>query len=364
MPGRHGNFLRRNWFLLGMLAVIALALLAPEAGRRLNPGSVTRLLLIVVLFLIAGFTLPSEAIGAGLASWRLHLYIQVFLFLLTPALFFLTSLPLRPLFGPELASGVLALSVLPTTIASCVVFTQVSGGNVMGTLFNSAFSNLAGVFLSPLLLALLLRGAGGSLPAGEMLGILRDLSLQILIPLAAGQLLRRFLKPLAERSRKPLAQVSNALLLGVIFFTMAASAGDPAFLGRLARAAWPFAYLAVMHLLLVALAYGGARLLRFPREDLISVSFAAPQKTLALGVPLLSACFAASPQALGVMLLPVLLYHPWQLVVAGLLRNGFLTRRDSRPDSGSSDRLRLRGRAFPGPRRPAGGDRDARPPRR
>jgi sodium/bile acid cotransporter 7 len=332
--------LRRNWFLLGMVAAIALGLLAPQAGRWLNPGSVTRLLLIGVLFLIAGFTLPSESIGAGLASWRLHLYVQGFLFLLTPALFFLTSLPLRPLFGPELSAGVLGLSVLPTTIASCIVFTQVSGGNVMGTLFNSALANLAGVFLSPLLLALLLRGAGRSLPAGELAAILRDLALQILLPLAAGQLLRLFLKPLAERIRGALSQVSNALLLGVIFLTMASSAGDPAFFGQLARAPWPFAYLAVIHLVVVALAYGGARLLRFPRGDVISASFAAPQKTMAMGVPLLSAYFASSPQSLGLVLLPVLLYHPWQLLIAGLLRNGFLNRRDLRADTRSSGRTR------------------------
>jgi solute carrier family 10 (sodium/bile acid cotransporter), member 7 len=336
MPGALVSFLRRNWFLLGMLVAIALGLLVPEAGRRLNPGSVTRLLLIAVLFLIAGFTLPSESIGAGLASWRLHLFVQGFLFLLTPALFFLSSLPLRGLFGPELSAGVLALSVLPTTIASCIVFTQVSGGNVMGTLFNAALANLAGLFLSPLLLALLLRGAGRSLPAGELAAVLRDLGLQILLPLGAGQLLRLFLKPLAERGRGALAQVSNALLLGVIFLTMAASAGDPAFLGRLAWAPWPFAYLAVMHLLVVALAYGGARALRFPRADVISATFAAPQKTLAMGVPLLCAYFARDPQALGLVLLPILLYHPWQLLVAGFLRNAFLSHRDLRADTRSS----------------------------
>jgi sodium/bile acid cotransporter 7 len=364
MPCPFGGFLRRNWFLLGMLAAIALALLAPEAGRRLNPGSLTRLALIAGLFLIAGFTLPSELIGAGLASWRLHLFIQGFLFLLTPALFFLTSLPLRSHFRPELSAGILALSVLPTTIASCVVFTQLSGGNVMGTLFNAALSNLCGVVLSPLLLALLLRSEGQALPAGELLGILRSLGLQILLPLAAGQLLRRLLKPLAEASRRALSQVSSAMLLGVIYFTMASSAEDPAFLGRLLGAAWPFAYLALMHLLLVALAYGGALLLRFPRRDLISAVFAAPQKTLALGVPLLSASFAARPQALGLMLLPILLYHPWQLVVAGFLRNAFLTHRDSREDRSSSGLPRPPGRAFPDAPRPAGGSTDARPRRR
>ncbi len=336
MPGPFESFLRRNWFLLGMLAAILLGLLAPEVGRRLNPGSATRLALIAALFLIAGFTLPSESIGAGLASWRLHLYVQAFLFLLTPALFFLTSLPLRGLFGPELSAGILALSVLPTTIASCVVFTQVTGGNVMGTLFNAALSNLCGVFLSPLLLALLLRGTGQSLPGEELRAILRDLSLQILLPLAAGQLLRRFLRALAERGRGFLAQASNALLLGVIFLTMADSAGDPAFLAHLSRAPWPFAYLALMQLLMVALAYGGTRLLGFARPDTISACFAAPQKTMALGVPLLTAYFARSPLALGLVLLPVLLYHPWQLLIAGFLRNAFLNRRGSPVDSRTS----------------------------
>jgi sodium/bile acid cotransporter 7 len=326
LRGPAAGFLRRNWFLLGMAAAIVLGLLAPEAGRRLNPGSVTRLALIAVLFLIAGFTLPAEAIRKGLGSWRLHLYVQLFLFLLTPALFLLSSLPLRPLFGPELSAGILALSVLPTTVASCVVFTQVSGGNVVGTLFNAALANLCGVFLSPLLLSLLLRGAGRALPAGELAAALRELSLQILLPLAAGQLLRLRWRKQAEAGRAALSQLSNALLLGVIFLTMAASAGDPAFLANLGRAPWPFAYLALMQLLLVALAYGGARLLGFARADVIAACFAAPQKTMALGVPLISACFARSGLALGLVLLPVLLYHPWQLLVAGFLRNAFLGR--------------------------------------
>ena len=327
MPSPRGGFLRRNWFLIGMLAVLMLAVLIPQAEKLLNPQSITRTALIMVLFLIAGFTLPSESIGAGLRDWRLHLAINGFLFVLTPAYFFLTSLPFRRAMPPELLAGIYALACMPTTISSCIVFTQVSGGNVMGTLFNAAVSNLLGVFLAPLLLSALLRGSGQSIPIEQLLGILRDLSLQILVPVAAGQLLRRFLRPAAEKSRASLAQVSNALLLGVIFFTFAASAGDPAFLGRLRGALWPFLYLAVSHIVLVLLALLIARAWGFPRENVISMLFAAPQKTLSLGVPLITAYFAGAPQALGLALLPLLLYHPWQLLVAGLLRNAFLAGR-------------------------------------
>lgn len=327
MPSGLPGFLRRNWFLLGLLAVLALAFLFPQAARVLDPGAVTRTILIVILFVIAGFTLPTESIRSGLRDWRLHLLVQGFQFVLTPLWFFLSSLPLRGAFEPSLLAGVFALAAVPTTISSCIVFTQVSGGNVMGTLFNSALSNLLGVFVSPLLLALLLRGSGRALPLAQLAATLRDLVLQILAPLAAGQILRRFLPGPAAKARPVLAQVSNALLLGVVYLTFARSAGDPSFLGHLRGSARLFAYLAGSHLLLVGLAWALARAWRFPRENVISVLFAAPQKTLAMGAPLVTAYFARSPGELGLLLLPLLLYHPWQLLVAGFLRNGILSGR-------------------------------------
>jgi len=315
------GFLRRQWFLFALLASLVLGSLFPRVDAVLNPHNLTRTALIVALFIIMGLTLPSESIRAGLADWRLHLYLQGFLFLLTPAYFLLTTLPFRAGLNPGLLAGILALSCLPTTIASCIVFTQLAGGNVTGTLFNAAASNILGVFLSPLLLSVLLRGAGRPIPASQLAGVLRDLALQILVPIAAGQLLRRLLQPAAERRRAALAALANILLLGVILFTFARSAGEPGFLAQLRGALGLFLYLAASHLALVALAYFGARALRFDRANVISAVFAGPQKTLALGVPLLATFFARSPETLGLVMLPVLFYHPWQLLVAGLLRS-------------------------------------------
>jgi sodium/bile acid cotransporter 7 len=314
------GFLRRQWFIFALLASLATGFLFPQADRVLNPHNVTRTALIAALFFIMGLTLPSESIRAGFSDWRLHLYIQTFLFLITPAFFLLTTLPFRGSIQPDLLAGVLALSCLPTTIASCVIFTQLAGGNVAGTLFNAAASNILGVFLSPLLLALLLSEAGRPVSASELAGVFKDLAIQILAPIAAGQLLRRFIRPFAERRRGALANASNVLLLLVILFTFARSAGEPGFLAQLRGALGLFLYLAVAHLVLVALAYFGARALRFPPGNQISVVFAAPQKTLALGVPLIATYFARSPEALGMILLPLLFSHPWQLLVAGLLR--------------------------------------------
>ena len=61
-----------------------------------------------------------------------------------------------------------------------------------------------------------------------------------------------------------------------------------------------------------------SRLLRFNRPDRIAASFCAPQKTLASGVPLAKVIFGAHP-GLGLILLPIMVYHLLQLLVCGYL---------------------------------------------
>jgi sodium/bile acid cotransporter 7 len=320
-------FLQKNWFFFGILAALVLGFFLSDLEGVLNPRSITRNTLIVLLFLISGFTLPSEAIVGGLKELRLHLFVQLFIFLFAPAFFVLTSLPFRGLWDPELLIGIYALSCLPTTISSCIVFTQVSGGNVMGTMFNAALANLVGVVLSPLLLSLLMRETGRPLPVSELLSILGDLGLLMLLPIAAGQILRRILCRVANAHKRRLSVASSLFILLIVFFSFARTAQNPEFMGNLRSMLAPFGYLAVAHLALLGLAYAGARALRFSPQSTVSVLYAAPQKTLAVGAPLLSAYFTGSPELLGVALLPLLFYHVWQLVVAGFVRSSPLVAR-------------------------------------
>jgi len=312
--------LKHNWFLIGILASLLLGFLLPGIELTLNPGGIARTILIVLLFLISGFTLPSEAVTSGLKDYRLHIYIQTFIFLFIPAFILLTTLPFRSVWEQQLYTGIFAVAVLPTTIASCIVFTQVSGGNVMATMFNAALANIVGVVISPLLLSLLIRG-GDPLPASEVLGILKNLSLQMLIPIACGQLLRRFFKQVAVKQKKRLSVASSIFILLILFFSFSKTARNPEFMGHLWTMLGPFGYLAVAHILLLLIAYGGARLLRFSRANTISVLYAAPQKTLAVGVPLISTYFASNPEILGMALLPLVFYHAWQLLVAGFVKS-------------------------------------------
>jgi sodium/bile acid cotransporter 7 len=315
-------FLRRNWFLLGILLVIAIGAIEPSIGVTLGFGSVTRTIIVILLFLIAGFTLPSESILSGLKNVRLHLFIQIFIFVVHPLYYWLVTLLFAPVIPVEIRTGILALAVLPTTVSSCIVFTQSAEGNTVAAMFNAALANVAAIIVSPLLLSLLLQATDFTLPAGELANILRKLALNMLLPILVGQLLRRKLAAFAVTHKKRLGVVSNSLILGIIFLTFSQTASDPEFVAALDRMILPFIVLALGHILMLAIVYASARgIFRFGRDDTVAVLFVAPQKTLAMGAPLLSVYFASAPQLLGFALLPLIFYHMWQLMVAGFMKS-------------------------------------------
>ncbi len=315
------KWLGKYWFIIGIIVALVLGVSLHTFGAALNPHSATTDVLVVLLFLISGFTLPSESILRGLKNIRLHGYVQLFIFVLSPVLLIGGARLFFPAGQASFQVGVVALAVLPTTISSCIIFTQLSGGNVVGTMFNASVSNILGIFISPLLLSILLQQARLSLPPDQIAATFRSLVFKMLVPIVAGQILRIFGADIAAKMKKKLGVVSNSFILLIIFLTISKTAQNPSFVKNLGTMALPFIYLAFAHLALVAIAYGLGAALRFPREDLISVAYAAPQKTLALGVPLLSAFFASRPDVLGYAILPLLFYHPWQLLIAGVIKN-------------------------------------------
>jgi sodium/bile acid cotransporter 7 len=319
--------LAKNWFLAGAAVVITLAFLFPGAGNALNPASRTSTLAVVLLFFLSGLNLPSESIRLSARRVRLHLYIQIFIFVVAPLYFGLTSFPFREILEGRIIVGIYALACLPTTITSCTVFTQLAGGNAALTMLNASLSNTVGILLSPLLLSLLLREAGQALPMQEVARILFSLLVKMLVPVTCGQLLRRLLGSRAAAWRSGISQASNVLMLSIIYFAFCRSAGSSLFRENLILLLPIFAYLAGSYLLLLGLAYTGARLFAFEPENTIAVLFAAPQKTLAMGIPLITTYFAAAPEYLGLAILPILFYHPWQLLVSSILGNSRLVTR-------------------------------------
>ena len=318
---RATGWLRTHGFLLGLAAAAALAFVLPEPGARggwLRPEILGKLGVVLILFL-QGWSLPFEQVRAGAANVRLHAVVQGFTFVVFPlaGLALGAALPaLLPVLPPALREGFVYLCVLPSTVSSAVVFTAVARGNAAGALFNAAFSNVAGVLLTPVLVHLLLRSGGAPGPLGPLL---LQVVLLTLVPFASGALLRRAAAAWIDARRRWVVRLCNGAVLTMVYFAFCESVAGrvwerhgflPTALAAL-LAAGLFAAMAL-------LAAGLARAAELPRGDFVAACFGAPQKTLALGVPLALVIFGSSADT-PLLLLPILCYHAVQLLAHGAL---------------------------------------------
>lgn len=317
------HWIRSNGFLLGLAAAVVLAFLFPEPGSDkgfLHADTVNNFGIALILFL-QGLSLAFEKIKSGAANWRLHLIVQSFTFIVFPLVGLLLN-AIMPFFWPSqpevIRQGFLYLCVLPSTVSTSVVLTAVAGGNTSGALFNAAFSNILGVVLTPLLVHLLMQSTGQSAPFGPLL---LQITLLTLVPFAMGMILRNKVKHWVDARKPWVNRISNAVILFIVYSAFCDSVED-----RIWNRHGTFATLEI--LLVVVILFVGmsllvlfaCRLFRLNREDAIAAYFCSVKKTLAMGVPLAMLIFGNTVD-LPFILLPIMFYHPIQLLVNGILAN-------------------------------------------
>jgi sodium/bile acid cotransporter 7 len=313
------RFLRipKDWFLLGMAGAVVLAWLLPEAGGkggRLHPELVNKLG-VALIFFLHGLTLSFQALAAGTRKWRLHLLVQASTFVLFPLLGLLLLLGAGGYLGADLRTGLFFLCALPSTVSSSVALTAAARGNVAAAVFNATLSSLLGVVLTPLWLSLVLGASGQSLPLGS---VVLDLCEWLVLPLVLGQLARPVLGEWAGAHKARINVVDRLTILLLVYTSFC----DSVLGGVWQSGAVPLVVSAAASLVLLALALGltwlAGRVLGFERADRIAALFCGSKKTLASGVPMARLIFGAAP-GLAVILLPIMIYHPLQLLVGGWL---------------------------------------------
>ncbi|MBI2511812.1 MAG: bile acid:sodium symporter [Opitutae bacterium] len=316
-------WLRSNAFLFGLLAATALAFVFPEPAARggwMQPEVLTNLGVALILFL-QGWSLPFEKVREGAANWRLHVIVQAFTFGVFPlvGLGLNAVMPaLWPSMPTAIRDGFLYLCVLPSTVSSSVVFTSVARGNTTGALFNAALSNVLGVLLTPLLVQLLMRTTGQTAPIGPLLLKITALTLA---PFALGALARTRAAAWIDARKKWVTRLSNGAILFMVYAAFCDSVQDRVWQRYGAAVTFETLALAVGLFAFMSVLIGSScRALRLSREDFIAGYFCAVKKTLAMGVPLAVLIFGARAD-LSLILLPIMFYHPIQLLVNGVLAN-------------------------------------------
>ena len=317
------KWFRSNGFILGLFAAVGVALLLPGPGSRngcLHPDLASNFGIALILFL-QGLSLAFEKIKSSAGNWRLHATIQSFTFVVFPVVGILFQWVMPRLWGAEpvaIQMGFLYLCVLPSTVSTSVVLTAVAHGNTPGALFNAAFSNILGVFATPLLVHWLMQTTGHSAPFGPLLV---KISLLTLLPFFMGMYLRRFVKHAVDRHKAWVARISNSVIVFIVYCAFCDSVTERIW-QRNGLPVTAGVFLGVLVLfggmsLLVALA---CRVLRLNREDAIAAYFCSVKKTLAMGVPLAMLIFGDRAD-ISLILLPIMFYHPLQLFANGILAN-------------------------------------------
>ena len=193
--------MKKHWFTFAIILIIILSILLSPMLRDFDTSLIVTIF-IIGLFLISGLLLPSETILFGLKQIKAHLFIQIFIFVITPLVVFITVQPFKNIIEPNLLIGIYSLSCLPTTVSSCIIFTQISRGNVVLSIFNSSLANILGIFISPALLSFMLQGISFQISNDDIIKVIISLSLKMFFPLIAGQIIRRLLKEWVFSNRK------------------------------------------------------------------------------------------------------------------------------------------------------------------
>jgi solute carrier family 10 (sodium/bile acid cotransporter), member 7 len=307
------GWIARNWFLLGLAAATGAAWLVPELGAPGGPlrPEITTRVGVAFIFFMQGLVIAPAVLRTGAMRWRLHMTTQLFIFVGFPVAMLLLDVTAGRLLPPDLRTGFLFLSIVPTTISGCVVFTARAGGNTSAALFNSATANISGVLITPLWAAVLLRVHGEAPPLGSMLG---EIAMLLLAPLLLGQLIRPLLRGAWAPSAAIAGRVANMIIIYIVFaaFSSAFNSGAFSRTGPLDTLAVAAATIAIFVAATAAAVWLG-RGMNFDRGDRIALLFCAPQKTLAAGAPMAQILFAGDP-AVAVVLLPLMVYHAVQLL--------------------------------------------------
>jgi len=306
-------------FVVALFGVVILASLLPPRGPWVGIFAFAAGGGIVLLFFLQGARLSREAIWVGASNWRLHLAVLASTFVLFPLLGL--GVARLPFLTPTIAAGMLFLTLLPSTVQSSIAFTSIARGNVAAAVCSASFSNLAGIVLTPALVALLMGTSGGGVSFASVEAIL----LQLLLPFVAGHLLRPWIGGFVARRRSLLTITDRGSILLVVYTAFGAAVVEG--LWRKVPAADLALILVLCSLLLAAVLFATwwvGRSFGMAREDAIVLIFCGSKKSLASGVPMAGVLFPAAQ--VGVMILPLMLFHQIQLIACALIARRFADR--------------------------------------
>ena len=306
----------RTWVdpLVAMVVlVLVLGLVAPAGGAFAAGLGHATTVAVVLLFFLYGARLGTSQVRAGMRNWRLQGSILAATFVAFPLLGLAAQLIPDAVLAPSLRTGVLYLTLLPSTVQSSVVFTSIAGGNVAGAVTGATASNVAGILVTPALVAALMGGRGAVGPRG-ILGALGEL----LVPFVVGQCVQRWTGGWL-RARPRLTRITDrATIVLVAYAAVSEATRSGAWAGvTVGTIAGLLVVSAVLLGALLALTWRAGEWWGLDRGDRIALLMCGSKKSLATGLPMAAVLLPVATAA--AVTLPVVVFHQFQLTVCAVI---------------------------------------------
>lgn len=299
-------------FIVAIITAFVVGLLWPAPDGVREGIAVAGDILVAILFFLYGLRLRTSEVLAGLTNVK----VQGLIFVSTYVVFPLVGLALHPLLTPILgdgfANGFLFLAFLPSTIQSSVTFTSIARGDTAAAVCAATFSNVIGMFLTPLYVLVFMNIEGAH--AGSITTVLT----QLLLPFVIGQILQVWLGNWIRKYPKPLKVYDQGTVVVIVL---------SAVLDSTAANTWDgvtplqIAVIILMSSLLLAgilaFTWYSSGWLKIDRGGRIAVLMCGSKKSLATGLPMAQAIFPAS--IIGPIAVPVIIFHQIQLFVCAMI---------------------------------------------
>ncbi len=299
-------------YIMALLATVGLAALLPARDATAMAVDGAGDVAIFLLFFLHGAKLSRAAIWAGIGHWRLHLLVLGMTYILFPLMGLgVTAMPGVP---SQVATGLLFLTLLPSTVQSSIAFTAMARGNVAAAVCSASLSNLLGIALTPLLVSLLI----GQVGAASSYAAVQKIALQLLLPFVAGHLARPMIGGFVKRHKAMLGYVDRGSILLIVYAAFSAAVIEGLW-GKvtLPTIAGMMALCAIMLAIALCVTWRLGQYAGLERRDLIVLLFCGSKKSLASGVPMAGLLFP--PAMLGPILLPLMIFHQIQLIACSFI---------------------------------------------
>ena len=344
------KYISKYFFLFGFGIVLIIAIIYPKLGSNsgpLNPPITSSWISVIIQFLLTGYMVETAELKRATLFLFLIVVTQFMLYVYFPLVGYVLYqvLPSLGYHSMQLLDGLVICTCLPGTLSSGTIFTLNCNGNVSAATVNSVITNVLGVGVTPLLIALLLNNLGifmyifmipiyililrynihyiGNVDAGD---VLFKVGMRIIVPFMMGQIIRIIIKKYTSKNVDKYKIVWKRICEISLLYILFCGISESLYTGIDATGVdliimfiiTLFLHVGTWFLLWLVLNYVPYCNNKFTIQDIVAIAMISSRKSLAFGVPMIATLFGDTDD-IGVYTVPIVIMHPIQLIVGSFM---------------------------------------------